>query len=99
MTGQPRIIRWEEPPPSPHAHGRRGRSGSKWDGVAAELVSRPGRSAVIHESVARGPATSLASYVNAGRTTCFAPGGRFQARLRLIGGVYVVFARYVGDAR
>lgn len=94
---QLRIIRWEEPPPA-RGNVSPGRlPGSKYDGVAAELRSNPGRWARIQNARSRNVADALTARIRSGQIQCFGLRGDFDACARTVGGTHRVYARYVGD--
>lgn len=97
MPEPARIIRWEEPPPARGNVRPAPRTGSRWDKVAVELISRHGRAAVIHECVSRNTANNLAHRVRRGEVSCFAPAGDFGATVRASGAVNCVYAWYIGE--
>lgn len=93
---QPRILRWEDPPPSErHPFGRNYRD-SMFTPIAAELLDHPGRWAVLYEGD-KNRAGDLANRVRYGTVRCFAPAGDFEGIFRRVGDRYAVYARYVGD--
>lgn len=91
----PRIIRWEDPPPAKGNPRPVSRGGSKYDPVAAELMTRPGVSAVLYEGWSRGTADTLATRIRRGEISSFPPGD-FEASVRTVNYQYRVYASYVG---
>jgi len=99
MRGEtkPRVLRWEDPPPSRHASEKNGRPpGSAWDGVAGELRAERGRWAVVYAGD-KSTALNVRKSVVEGRLACFRPIGDFEARLRSRDGVHTLYARFLGD--
>lgn len=68
-----------------------------WAATAAALRARKGCWAVIAEIPNAGSASSVASYVNCGRSTSWWPAGAFEATVRKGAGTNAVYARYLGD--
>lgn len=90
------VVRWEDPPPD--ARGRM--SGSSraprrdYRAIADALRGRPGEWAVVAEVPYVGGA-NLVTRINRGGAGSWRPAGSFQATCRHLGGVTVVYARYV----
>jgi hypothetical protein len=92
---QARVIRWENPPPAGRGDQRGRRPTDQYDRIVAALQARPGRWAVITESVKDRP--GLANHIRSGAIAAFAPRGDFDAVQRRVNGVYRVYACYYGD--
>lgn len=91
---QPKIIRWEAPPPRARASGR-----VDWTPVAEELRSHPGEWALVHESnggedADARRARSVANAINSAYLTAFRPAGSFEAAGRMNGRQVLVYARF-----
>lgn len=95
MAEQAQIIRWEEPPPARGNARPVNRGVSKYDQVAAELMTRPGKSAVLYDGWSRGSADTLATRIRRGEITSFPPGD-FEAVVRTVNYRCLVYASYVG---
>jgi len=96
MAEQAQIIRWEEPP-APRGNPRPpGRSGSRYDRIAVDLIAAPGRSGVVYEGASHHTANNLAFRIRRGEISSFAPGGDFDACVRIVDDVPTVYARYLG---
>lgn len=95
-TGQPAVIRWEDPPPRDPRGGSRFAPPpqSKYAALAAELRARPGRWALIFAGT-KNKATSLATIIRLGQVPPFVRG--FEAVKRAVDGRSCVYARYIGD--
>lgn len=85
------VIRWEEPPPD-----RRGRQQPAIDhgSVATELRERAGEWACVAIAVQSGMATAIET----GRIAAYRPRGSFEARRRVVDGLPLIYARFVGEA-
>lgn len=92
---EPRIIRWEEPPPARGNLRPAVGAGSKYDPIAVELIARPREWAVLYEGWSRGSADTLATRIRRGEISCF-PRGDFEAAVRTVNYQYRTYACYVG---
>ncbi|WP_045746418.1 hypothetical protein [Actinoplanes rectilineatus] len=96
MKAKHQVIRWENPPPSKVTVPAGRQPGSQYDDIASLLRDEPGRWAVIHEYKEKARATSASTTVKQAQVLCFAPAGSFEAVVRSINGVSVVYARFLG---
>lgn len=97
MRGEPRVIKWEDPPHSRNVGNKGGRpADSMWNGVAEQLRGERGRWAVVFEG-GRRHAMSIRGFITEGRRICFRPHGDFEACVRSWNGVHTVYARYMGE--
>lgn len=95
----PQVLRWENPP-QPRGGGgvNGGRSnGSKYDAVAEQLRTEPGKWGVIFEGRDRTGAQVITTLIRQAKVHCFAPRGSFEAVTRAFYGDHVVYARYLGE--
>lgn len=96
MSGNPRIIRWEQPPPRTRASGR-----LDWQPVAEELRRHPGRWALVWECSRRDAderrARGLSSGITTATLTAFRPAGSFNSSTRMSDSDVKVYAVYLGD--
>ncbi|GAA0550089.1 hypothetical protein GCM10010172_35210 [Paractinoplanes ferrugineus] len=93
----PRILRWEEPPPSTHTRNMDGAPPSPaWQEVADQLRQRCGEWALVVENAGATP--SLATRIRNGEMAAFRPAGDFEAASRQRAGEPAkVYVRYLGD--
>ena len=94
---KPRVLRWEDPPPSMNVGNKGGRpADSAWNYVAEALRDERGRWGVVFEGE-RTPAMGVRSFITEGRRICFRPQGDYEACVRSWRGTYTVYARYMGE--
>lgn len=98
------VLRWQDPPPSPHGAHRRRETvpaaarlhlTNPYQDAAADLIERPGVWGVVTEGE-QGMTSTIASRIRAGAYVSFTPAGTFDAVSRKAGPVTVVYARYLG---
>jgi hypothetical protein len=95
------VIRWEDPPRSHQSNGRpkQPRRHEHWKKVAEQLRERPGEWAVLLEAERRfGNGGGIAGQIKAGLIAPFRPARTFEATTRTVLGLYIVYARYIGEA-
>lgn len=88
------VLRWHTPPAARHPGGT-GRRRSMYEEVAAELRDMPRTWGVIWEGNRRRAA--LSNHISEGVLPSFRPAGTFESVSRWHGGVWTVYARFVGD--
>lgn len=89
------VIRWEDPPPvSSRIPGRP--TVADWWTIAAQLRDRPKEWAVVCEGTL---SESYPARIRQGIIAAFKPAGSFDAVARNASGVYLLYARYVGEVK
>lgn len=99
MREQPRVIRWEDPPPGHPSRTRGGRKpAGRYDALAAELRAHPQRWALVGETDSWTAAANACNPIRRASIECFEPRGDFEAVARALrDGTVGIFARYLGD--
>lgn len=90
------VIRWEDPPPRNHDQRGRAKHVIAHELIAFQLRRQPRKWGVVFEATS---ATGPAQLIREGRLAPYRPAGSFEAALRVVDGVNVTYARYVGVDR
>jgi hypothetical protein len=93
------IVGWEEPPHSPRVGCAGKQFSHKWTALAEQLQARPGEWAIVdpRAGYAGQRLYAVAYGIRRGMTVAFSPGGEFDAAVRRVDGVDVLYVRYVGE--